>query len=114
MKRIEALIKPHQLADVKAALYGKGLLPGLTSTELRGYVDGIFERSIYRGVEQKIDLFPRIKIEVIAHDDLIERLVDVIARAARTGRGDDGEILVSDVVAAVRIRTGEIDEAAIA
>ena len=114
MKRIEALIKPHQLADVKAALYGKGLLPGLTATELRGYLNGISERSIYRGVEQKIDLFPRIKIEVIAHDDLIERLVEVIARAAGTGRDDDGEILVSDVAGAVRIRTGEVDEAAIA
>ncbi|HTY16530.1 MAG TPA: P-II family nitrogen regulator [Myxococcota bacterium] len=113
MKRIEALIKPHQLEELKAALYGRGLLPGVTASELRGYTRGVSERAIYRGAEQTIDLFPRIKIEIIAHDELVAPLARAIGRAIGTDRGDC-EILVSEVAAVVRIRTGEIDEAAIA
>ena len=113
MKKIEALIKPYQLDPVKAALYGKGLLPGVTATELHSYARGVSERLIYRGVEQTVDLLPTIKIEIIAHDDLVARIVATLLQVARTGRGDEGEILVSEISQAVRIRTGEIDEAAI-
>jgi nitrogen regulatory protein P-II 2 len=114
MKKIETLVWPHQLEELKAALSGKGLLPGVTATELRGYTRGVSERLIYRGVEQMVDLFPKIKVEIIAYDDLVDRLVQVIARTTGTDGGQDGEILVSEVAAVVRIRTGEIDEAAVA
>ena len=113
MKKIEALIKPYQLDPVKAALYGRGLLPGITATELHSYARGVSERLIYRGAEQMVDLLPAMKIEIIAHDDLAARIVEVIARTIGTGHTDNGEILLSAVAEAVRIRTGEIDEAAI-
>jgi nitrogen regulatory protein P-II 1 len=114
MKKIEALLKPYQLDPVKAALYDVGLLPGVTSTELRGYVSGVAERAEYRGVVQIVDLLPRIKIEIIAHDDLVDRIVETIQKVARSGRPDDGEIWIGPVAEVVRIRTGEIDEAALA
>ena len=113
MKRIEALVRPHELEELKKALYGRGLLPGITATELRSYTRGVAERSMYRGIEQTLDLFPRIKIEIIAHDELVAPLAQAIARTAGRDRGAC-EILVSEVAAVVRIRTGEIDEAAIA
>ena len=113
MKKIEALIKPYQLDPVKAELYRKGLLPGVTATELHGYARGVSEQLVYRGVKQTVDLLPAIKIEIVAHDDLVARIVATLLRVAQTGRGDEGSILVSEVSQAVRIRTGEIDEAAI-
>ena len=114
MKKIEALIKPYQLDPVKAALYEAGLLPGVTATELRGYVSGVAERTEYRGAARLIDLLPRIKVEIIAHDDLVARIVETLLRVVRTGRPDDGEISIGPVTEVVRIRTGEIDEAALA
>jgi nitrogen regulatory protein PII len=99
---------------VKAALYGKGVFSGMTSTEVHGYTDGLSRRLIYRGLVQRVDLFPRIKLEVVTHDDLVERVLQAIAGSAPTERGRDGEFLVSEVSESVCIRTGEIDEAAIA
>ena len=113
MKKIEALLRPHQLEELKETLYGKGLLPGVTATELRGYERGVSERSIYRGVAQTIDLFARVKIEIIAHDELVPPLARAISKTV-AGDRHACEILVSEVAEVVRIRTGEIDEAAIA
>jgi nitrogen regulatory protein PII len=112
MKKIEALIRPHQLEDVKSVLCGRGLLHGMTSTEVHGYTNGVSGRRVYRGLVQRIDLFPRIKLELVAHDDLVERVLEAIEAGAPAAR--DREILVSEVAESVRIRTGEIDEAALA
>jgi len=114
MKRIEVLIKPYQLDEVKRALHAQGLLPGITATELSAYTRGVAERMLYRGTEQIVDLLPRMKLEIVAHDDLVNRIVAVLVRTVGTGRSDDGEIAIGPVSEAVRIRTGEIDEAAIA
>jgi len=113
MKKIEALIKPHHLDRLKLALFAQGVVSGATSTTLRGFVDGIAERITYRGAEQIIDLFPRIKLEIVTHDDLVERIIEAIQRTVAEGGTDDGEIAIAQVLEAVRIRTGEIDEAAL-
>ncbi len=114
MKKIEALLGPHQLEAVKEALAERGLLTGMTCTELHGYTRGVSKRMTYHGAERRVDLFPRIKLEIVAHDDLVARVLQAIVRCAQSGGGDEGEILVSEVAESVRIRTGEIDEAAIA
>jgi len=106
MKKIEAIIKPHMLDDVKAALTALGV-QGLTAYEVKGFGRQKGHTEIYRGNEYTIDFVPKTKIEVVVDDDLAARVEDAIAEAARTGKIGDGKVFTSDVDGAIRIRTGE-------
>ena len=112
MKKIEAVIKPFKLDDVKEALQDIGV-QGMTVLEAKGYGRQKGHSELYRGAEYVIDFLPKIKIEVVVADDLYPAVVEAIQTAARTGKIGDGKIFVSDISTAVRIRTGEQDEAAI-
>jgi nitrogen regulatory protein P-II 1 len=106
MKRIEAVIKPFKLDPVKEALSRVGI-EGLTVTEVRGFGRQKGHRESYRGTEYRIDFIPKIKIELVVADHLLDAALQGILAAARTGEIGDGKICVSDLVQAVRIRTGE-------
>src|SRR5579875_3430432 len=106
MKKIEAIIKPFKLEDVKEALNGVGV-QGLTVTEVKGYGRQKGHTELYRGAEYVIDFLPKMKIEVVVPDDDAERVVEALVSAARTGKIGDGKIFVSDVAEVIRIRTGE-------
>jgi nitrogen regulatory protein P-II 1 len=106
MKKIEAVIKPFKLDEVKEALHEVGL-QGITVLEAKGFGRQKGHTELYRGAEYVVDFLPKVKIEVICEDGLAERAVEAIVTAARTGRIGDGKIFVTDVLEAVRIRTGE-------
>ena len=106
MKKIEAIIKPFKLDDVKEALQDVGL-QGITVTEAKGFGRQKGHTELYRGAEYVMDFLPKVKIEIVIPDDLVERAVDAIRKAAQTGRIGDGKIFVSTVEEAIRIRTGE-------
>ena len=106
MKKIEAVIKPFKLDEVKEALQEIGV-QGMTVLEAKGYGRQKGQTELYRGAEYVVDFLPKIKIEVTVGDDLLERAVEAIVTAAQTGRIGDGKIFVSDVIDVVRIRTGE-------
>jgi nitrogen regulatory protein P-II 1 len=106
MKKIEAIIKPFKLDDVKEALQDVGL-QGITVTEAKGFGRQKGHTELYRGAEYVVDVLPKVKIEIVLPDDLVERAVDAIRKAAQTGRIGDGKIFVSTVEEAIRIRTGE-------
>jgi len=106
MKKIEAIIKPFKLDEVKDALHEIGL-QGLTVVEAKGFGRQKGHTELYRGAEYVVDFLPKVKIEVVCPDDLAERAIEAITAAARTGRIGDGKIFVSDVLEVVRIRTGE-------
>jgi nitrogen regulatory protein P-II 1 len=112
MKKIEAVIKPFKLDEVKEALHEVGL-QGITVLEAKGFGRQKGHTELYRGAEYVVDFLPKVKIEVICGDDLVERAVDAIVSAARTGRIGDGKIFVTDVLEVVRIRTGERGEQAL-
>ena len=112
MKKIEAIIKPFKLEDVKEALNKVGV-QGLTVTEAKGYGRQKGHTELYRGAEYVVDFLPKVKIEVVCEDDVVERAVEAIIGAARTGRIGDGKIFVTNVEEAIRIRTGERGEDAI-
>ena len=112
MKKIEAIIKPFKLEEVKQALMEIGV-QGLTVTESRGFGRQKGHAELYRGAEYAIDFIPKVKIETVVPDPLLEKAVATITEAARTGRIGDGKIFVSDVVDAVRIRTGERSDGAL-
>jgi len=112
MKKLEVTIRPHRLKTVVAELCRAGV-PGLTFSEVRELRRGVVEHITYRGVEQSVDLLPRMKLEIVLHDDLVERFVALLRESARADRDDGGEISILPVAAAVRIRTDEIDEAAL-
>jgi len=112
MKKIEAVIKPFKLDEVKEALQDLGV-QGLTVLEAKGYGRQKGHTELYRGAEYVVDFLPKIKIEVVIADDQLQAALDVIQTAARTGRIGDGKIFVSDIVEVVRIRTGESGAAAI-
>lgn len=112
MKKIEAVIKPFKLDEVKEALHEVGL-QGITVLEAKGFGRQKGHTELYRGAEYVVDFLPKVKIEVVCGDDLVERAVEAIITAARTGRIGDGKIFVSDVQEAIRIRTGERGEQAI-
>ncbi len=112
MKKIEAVIKPFKLDEVKEALQELGV-QGMTVLEAKGYGRQKGHTELYRGAEYVIDFLPKIKIEVVVSDDQAPGVVDAIVAAARTGRIGDGKIFVSDVAEAVRIRTGESGSAAL-
>ncbi|MEO9899802.1 P-II family nitrogen regulator [Nisaea sp.] len=106
MKKIEAIIKPFKLDEVKEALHEVGI-QGITVTEAKGFGRQKGHTELYRGAEYVVDFLPKVKIEVVMEDSLVERAVDAIQSAARTGRIGDGKIFVSTVDDVIRIRTGE-------
>ena len=112
MKRIEAIIKPFKLEEVKDAL-GEIGIEGMTVVEVKGFGRQKGHTEIYRGSEYTVDFLPKIKIEVVLNDSQVDRAVDAIVQAARTGKIGDGKVFVSSVEEAVRIRTEEKGEKAI-
>ena len=106
MKKVEAIIKPFKLDEVKEALHEVGV-SGITVTEARGFGRQKGHTELYRGAEYVVDFLPKIKIEVVVSDDLYPAVVEAIQTAARTGKIGDGKIFVSDVHDVIRIRTGE-------
>jgi len=106
MKKIEAVIKPFKLDEVKEALQDAGV-QGMTVLEAKGYGRQKGHSELYRGAEYVIDFLPKIKIEVVVPDDMVNPVVDAIQAAARTGKIGDGKIFITDVIDVIRIRTGE-------
>ncbi len=106
MKKIEAIIKPFKLDDVKEGLQELGV-QGLTVTEAKGFGRQKGHTELYRGAEYVVDFLPKVKIEVIIADDLVDQAIEAITNAAKTGKIGDGKIFVSPVEQAIRIRTGE-------
>ena len=106
MKKIEAIIKPFKLEDVKEKL-SENDIKGLTVTEIKGYGRQKGHTELYRGAEYSIDFLPKIKIEVVVTDDKVESVIDTVTDAAKTGKIGDGKIFVTEVESVVRIRTGE-------
>ena len=106
MKKIEAIIKPFKLDEVKEALQDVGL-QGITVTEAKGFGRQKGHTELYRGAEYVVDFLPKVKVEVVIADELVDRAVEAIRKAAQTGRIGDGKIFVSTIEEAVRIRTGE-------
>jgi nitrogen regulatory protein P-II 1 len=112
MKKIEAIFKPFKLDEVREALSEIGV-SGLTVTEVKGFGRQKGHTELYRGAEYVVDFLPKVKIEVVIAENMLERAVDAIVKAARTGKIGDGKIFVTGVDQVIRIRTGETDEAAI-
>ena len=112
MKKIEAVVKPFKLDEVKEALQELGV-QGMTAVEAKGYGRQKGHAELYRGAEYAIDFLPKIKIEVVVPDDLVDHCVEAIQTAARTGRIGDGKIFVTEVLEVIRIRTGERGPAAV-
>jgi nitrogen regulatory protein P-II 1 len=112
MKKIEAIIKPFKLDDVKEALNGIGI-KGMTISEVKGYGRQKGHTEIYRGAEYVVDFLPKIKMEVIVDGDQVDQVVETIVEAARTGKIGDGKIFVLPIEKIVRVRTGETDHEAI-
>jgi nitrogen regulatory protein P-II 2 len=112
MKMVMAVIKPFKLDDVRDALTAAGV-HGLTVTEVKGYGRQKGHTEIYRGTEYAVNFLPKVKIEVAVPSDQTDRVVDAITAAAKTGQIGDGEVFVTDINHAVRIRTGETDAAAL-
>jgi nitrogen regulatory protein P-II 1 len=112
MKRVEAIIKPFKLDDVKEALTEIGIV-GMTVTEVRGFGRQKGHTELYRGSEYTIDFLPKIKVEVVVPDSQADKVVQTIMDAAKTGSIGDGKVFVLDVEESIRIRTGERGEAAI-
>ena len=112
MKKIEAIIRPFRIDDVREALGDIGV-KGMTLTEVKGYGRQKGHTELYRGSEYQIDFLPKIKLEVVVTDKLADKVVDTIVKAAKTGEVGDGKIFISDVEDAVRVRTGESGEDAL-
>jgi nitrogen regulatory protein P-II 1 len=112
MKKIDAIFKPFKLDEVREALSDLGV-SGLTVTEVKGFGRQKGHTELYRGAEYVVDFLPKVKVEVVLPDDMLDRAVEAIVKAARTGKIGDGKIFVSSVDQVVRIRTGETNEAAI-
>ena len=112
MKKIEAIIKPFKLDEVREALSEVGV-SGLTVTEVKGFGRQKGHTELYRGAEYVVDFLPKVKVEMILGDAMVERSIEAILKAARTGKIGDGKIFVTPVEQVVRIRTGESGEAAV-
>ena len=112
MKLITAILKPFKVEEVREALAECGVT-GLTVTEVKGFGRQKGHTELYRGAEYVVDFLPKVKIEVVVKTDVVDRCVEAIVRAARTGKIGDGKIFVTSVERVVRIRTGEQDEAAV-
>ncbi|MCI5896786.1 MAG: P-II family nitrogen regulator [Candidatus Aphodousia sp.] len=112
MKQVVAIIKPFKLDDVREALSDVGV-QGLTVTEVKGFGRQKGHSELYRGAEYMVDFLPKVKIEAVMSEELLDQAIDAILKAARTGKVGDGKIFVFDVEQVIRIRTGETDEAAV-
>lgn len=112
MKKIEAIIKPFKLDEVKEALHEVGL-SGITVTEAKGFGRQKGHTELYRGAEYVVDFLPKVKIEIVLSDELVDSAIEAIQTAARTGRIGDGKIFLSNIEEAIRIRTGETGDDAI-
>ena len=112
MKKIEAIIKPFKLDEVREALSEIGVT-GLTVTEVKGFGRQKGHTELYRGAEYVVDFLPKVKIEIVVSDDIVETAIDAIVKAAHTGKIGDGKIFVTAVERVIRIRTGEENEEAI-
>jgi nitrogen regulatory protein P-II 1 len=112
MKKIEAIIKPFKLDEVKEALQEVGL-QGITVIEAKGFGRQKGHTELYRGAEYVVDFLPKVKVEVVVKDADVERCIEAIIKAAKTGKIGDGKIFVSAVEQVIRIRTGEVGEAAV-
>jgi nitrogen regulatory protein P-II 1 len=112
MKKIEAIIKPFKLDEVKEALQEAGI-QGLTVTEIKGFGRQKGHTELYRGAEYVVDFLPKVKIEVVLTDDMVDQAVEAIIAAARTDKIGDGKIFVTSVEQAIRIRTGETGDDAV-
>ena len=106
MKKVEAIIKPFKLDEVKEALQDVGI-QGITVTEAKGFGRQKGHTELYRGAEYVVDFLPKVKLEVVVEDGLADRAIEAVQNAARTGRIGDGKIFVSQIQEAIRIRTGE-------
>ncbi|HMW17110.1 MAG TPA: P-II family nitrogen regulator [Accumulibacter sp.] len=112
MKKIEAIIKPFKLDEVREALSEIGVT-GLTVTEVKGFGRQKGHTELYRGAEYVVDFLPKVKLEIVVADSGLDEAIEAIIKAARTGKIGDGKIFVSSIEQVVRIRTGELDESAI-
>ncbi|MEA3373135.1 MAG: P-II family nitrogen regulator [Campylobacterota bacterium] len=112
MKKIEAVIKPFKLEDVKDALAEIGIT-GMTVSEVKGYGRQKGHSELYRGAEYVVDFLPKVKMEMVVDEDQVDQVVNTVVEAARTGKIGDGKIFVSDIDKIIRIRTGETDSEAI-
>ena len=112
MKKIEVIIKPFKLDEVKEALHSIGI-QGMTISEVKGFGRQKGHKEIYRGAEYLVDFLPKIKVEMVVHSSMVDQVLEKIISAARTGTIGDGKIFVLPVESAVRIRTGERDEDAV-
>jgi len=112
MKKIEAIIQPYKLDDVKAALHGVGV-EGITVTDVRGHGRQKGHTEVYRGQEYQVDLLPKVKLDIVVADASLSQVVVVLEAAARTGKIGDGKIFVSSIDEAIRIRNGDHGEGAL-
>lgn len=112
MKKIEAIIKPFKLDEVKEALQEIGL-QGITVTEAKGFGRQKGQTELYRGAEYVVDFLPKVKVEIVLGDNMVEKAIEAIQNSAKTGRIGDGKIFVSSVEDAIRIRTGETGQDAV-
>jgi nitrogen regulatory protein P-II 1 len=112
MKKIEAIVKPFKLDEVREALSELGVT-GLTVTEVKGFGRQKGHTELYRGAEYVVDFLPKVKVEVVLPEAMVERAIEAIVKAARTGKIGDGKIFVTTVDQVIRIRTGESGEAAV-
>ena len=112
MKKVEAIIKPFKLDDVREALSEVGIT-GMTATEVKGFGRQKGHTELYRGAEYVVDFLPKVKIELVVRDDQLDPCIEAITGAARTGKIGDGKIFVNSVERVIRIRTGEEDDSAI-
>lgn len=112
MKKVEAIIRPFKIDEVKEALLEEGIR-GLTISEVRGYGRQKGHKEVYRGSEYQIEFVPKIKIEVVVEDSVVERVVDAILKTAKTGQVGDGKIFIYDIADVIRIRTDESGSSAL-
>ena len=112
MKKIEAIIQPHKLDDVREALVGMGV-EGMTISEVRGHGRQRGHIEVYRGAEYKVDFLPKVKVEMVLADDRVAQIVEALTAAARTGKIGDGKIFVTSIEEAIRIRNGDRGDSAL-
>jgi nitrogen regulatory protein P-II 1 len=112
VKKVEAIVKPFKLEEVKEALAGVGI-QGLTVSEVKGFGRQKGHKELYRGAEYVVEFLPKVKLEIVVNDDKLEQVVEAIVKAASTGRIGDGKIFVSPIEEAIRIRTGESGDIAL-
>ena len=112
MKKIEAIVKPYKVDDIKEALQEVGIT-GMSVLEAKGFGQQKGHTEIYRGSEYTVDFLPKCKLELVVEDDKVDEVIEAIIKAAKTGKVGDGKIFVSDIQKAIRIRTGDLNEEAL-